>query len=133
MSFSSPDSSQGGPARGADRIEVPAIRAHCVLGVRPRERRRRRPVEITIVIEADLEAAAAADALDLTVDYSKVVRRVRELVAATEFRLVEALARHVAAAVLDFPGVRAVEVTVSKPRALRGAGAPQVTMRREKA
>ena len=133
MSFSSPDSSQDGPARGADRIVVPAIRTRCVLGVRPRERRRRRPVEITIAVEADLEAAAAADALELTVDYSKMVRLVRESVEATEFRLVEALARHVAAMVLGLRGVKAVEVTVSKPRALRSAGAPRVTLRRDKA
>jgi dihydroneopterin aldolase len=89
-------------------------------------------VEITIAVEADLEAAAAADALELTVDYSRLVRLVRERVAGTSFRLVEALARHVAEAVLSLAGVEAVEVTVAKPGAVPGAGAPQVQMRREK-
>jgi dihydroneopterin aldolase len=125
-------SSGSAPMARPDRITVPGIRAKCVLGVHPGERRRRRVVQITVVVEADLEAAAAADSLELTVDYSSLTRLVRECVASTEFRLVEALARHVAAAALALPGVQAVEVTVSKPGAVRGAGAPQVMMRREK-
>ncbi len=115
-----------------DVIRVPRIRTRCLLGVRPRERRRRRLVEITLVVEADLEAAAASDDLERTVDYSALARLVRQEAAATEFRLVEALAGRLAAAVLALPRVRAVEVTVSKPRALRAAGAPQVVMRRRK-
>lgn len=116
---------------GRDVIRIPRIRARCLLGVRPAERRRRRVVEITVAVEADLEAAAAADALELSVDYSAVARLVRDTAAAAEFRLVEALARRVAEAVLAVPRVRAVEVTVSKPGALRAAGAPQVVMRRQ--
>ena len=118
---------------GRDLIRIPDIRARCVLGVRPRERLRSRPVVISLEIEADLEAAAAADSLELTVDYSAVVRRVREAVAATRFQLLEALARAVAGTVLGFPGVRAVEVVVSKPGAVRDAGPPQVVLRRENA
>jgi dihydroneopterin aldolase len=116
----------------ADSIRIPRIRARCVLGVRPWERRRRRRVEISLTIEADLGEAAAGDSLERTVDYSAAARRVREAVAGTRFQLLEALAGHVAAVVLDLPRVRAVEVTVSKPGAVRRAGAPEVRMRREK-
>jgi len=118
--------------RGADRIRIPRIRARCLLGVSPRERRSKRLVEISLEIEADLEEAAAADALELTVDYAATARRVREAVSGTRFRLLEALASHVADLVLDLPRVRAVEVAVSKPGAVRGAGAPEVLLRREK-
>ncbi len=118
---------------GTDRIRIPRIRCRCVLGVHPHERRRPRPVEISVTIEAALEDAAAADSLEGTVDYSAVARALREAVAATEFRLLEALARRAAEVVLELPRVVAVEVAVSKPGALRGAGAPEVLMRREKA
>ena len=118
---------------GTDRIRIPRIRCRCVLGVHPHERRRPRPVEISVTIEASLEEAAAADSLELTVDYSAVARRIREAVAVTRFRLLEALARRAAEVVLELPRVVAVEVVVSKPGAVRGAGAPEVLIRREKA
>ncbi len=125
-------SSGSAPDRPADRITLAGIRARCILGVHPWERRKKRPVEITLSVEADLEAAAQADALELTVDYSRLTRLVRDCVEAADFRLLEALARHVAGVVLAVPGVSAVEVTVSKPGAIRRAGAPRVTMRRER-
>ncbi len=125
-------SSSSGKA-GEDSLRIPRIRARCILGVRPWERRRRRRVDISLTIEADLAAAAASDSLEHAVDYSAAARRVREAVAATRFRLLEALAAHVAAIVLEMPRVRAVEVTVSKPGAIRRTGAPEVRMRRERA
>ncbi len=125
-------SSSSGKA-GEDSIRIPRISARCILGVRPWERRRRRRVEISLTIEADLAEAAAGDSLESTVDYSVASRRVREVVAGTRFRLLEALAGRVAGVVLELPRVRAVEVTVSKPGAIRRAGAPEVRIRRERA
>jgi dihydroneopterin aldolase len=116
-----------------DRIVVPVIRTRCILGVHARERRKPRKVVISLVIEADLAAAGAADDLALTVDYSRVAHLVRESVAATSFQLLEALAAFVADKVLGVPRVRAVEVSVGKPGAVRGAGPPCVVIRRVKA
>jgi 7,8-dihydroneopterin aldolase/epimerase/oxygenase len=123
-------SSSGKVEGEGDRIVIPGIRARCILGVHARERRKPRPVVVSLAIETDLAAAAAADDLALTVDYSLVTRRVREAVAGTRFALLEALAAFVADTVLATPRVRAVEVTVGKPAAVRGAGTPRVVIRR---
>jgi FolB domain-containing protein len=116
-----------------DRIVMPEIRARCILGVHARERRKPRLVVVSLAIEADLAPAGAADDLALTVDYSRVTRLVRESVAGTRFQLLEALAAFVADEVLSVPRVRAVEVSVIKPGAVRGAGAPRVVIRRARA
>ena len=50
-------------------------------------------VRVDLDLGLDLEAAGNSDAIDLTVDYVKVVDRVRAIAAEREYRLVEALAR----------------------------------------
>lgn len=100
-----------------DRIEIRGLRAHGRHGVFEDERRRGQVFVVDVVLELDLSGAAASDALGDTVDYGTLAQRVHRAVEETRFDLIEALAGHLAALVLEDPAVQQVEVRVAKPDA----------------
>ncbi|MCU1489793.1 MAG: dihydroneopterin aldolase [Acidimicrobiaceae bacterium] len=99
-----------------DRIELRGLRVLGTHGVLAEERERAQPFEIDLDVEADLGPAARADDLAQAVDYGAMADRVVEVAEGRSFRLLEALADAVGAAVLEDPRVNAVTVTVRKLR-----------------
>jgi dihydroneopterin aldolase len=86
-------------------------------GVTLEERLEPQPIEVDVLIPADLREAGASDELARTIDYSAVFARVAEVVEHQSFRLLEALAEAIVAAVLSDARVAEVEVAVRKPKA----------------
>ncbi len=103
-----------------DRIRLSGLRAHCTLGVLEWERLVRREVRIDLTLHLDLRRPGISDNLTDTVDYGTVARRVVDFTAASEFRLLEALAGGIADLCLEFPQVERIDVTVQKMGALDG-------------
>lgn len=104
--------------RVSDWIHLRQIRVNCLLGVHPSERIRVRPVVIDVSLECDLNRAVESDQLEDTLNYELLEAEVVGLTKKTRFRLVEALAEHVAQIGLQHPQVNAVRVAVEKPGAL---------------
>jgi dihydroneopterin aldolase len=106
-----------GLRRGGDRIEIRDLRVTGTHGVLPEERNRPQPFSLDVVAWVDMAAAQASDALSDTVDYGSLAQVAADVVTERSFQLLEALAGHVADAVLAVdPRVEAVEVTVRKLR-----------------
>ncbi len=85
-----------------DRIELRGLRCVGTHGVLPEERQRAQPFEVDLDLDVDLRPAGVSDALADTVDYGAVADVVVATVSGPRsFTLLEALARHVADAVLD--------------------------------
>jgi 7,8-dihydroneopterin aldolase/epimerase/oxygenase len=99
-----------------DRLELRGLRVLGHHGVTESERATAQPFEVDLDVEAALAAACVTDDLADTVDYALVVAKARSVVADGRFHLLEALANAVAEAVLEVPGVEAVEVAVRKLR-----------------
>jgi dihydroneopterin aldolase len=105
----------------ADRIILKGIECRCLIGVDEAERLEVRPLRIGLEIEADCREPGHSDEIATALDYRAVTERVLALAAASSFRLIEALAEAIAAAVLEeFPAASAVTVRVEKPGALPG-------------
>jgi 7,8-dihydroneopterin aldolase/epimerase/oxygenase len=102
-----------------DRIFISALAAEAVIGIYDWEREVRQRLEIDLEIWVELAAAAKSDAIEDTLNYKSVAKRVLALVEGSRFRLVEALAGEVARVVLDEFKVGRVRVTVHKPGAIR--------------
>ena len=90
------------PDAVGDRIELRGLRAVGTHGVLVEEQERAQPFEVDLDLAVDLRPDGESDALADTVDYGSVA----DVVAATvsgprSFALLEALAWHVADAVLD--------------------------------
>jgi dihydroneopterin aldolase/D-erythro-7,8-dihydroneopterin triphosphate epimerase len=93
----------------------------CIVGVDDEERRDKQDVLIQITMHTDLRQAGRTDALEDTVDYRALKKRIIRLVEESRFYLIEALAQSIADECLRDSRVEQVEVAVEKPGALRFA------------
>ena len=107
----------GDGSGSGDRIEILDLRVLGVHGVLPEERERTQPFSLDLVAWVDMAAAQASDELHDTVDYGALAQVAADLVGGQSFQLLEALAGHVADALLAADQrLVAVEVTVRKLR-----------------
>lgn len=104
-----------------DSLRLLDIECRSRIGVTPEERVRPQSIRVDLDLSLDLEAAGNSDAIDLTVDYVRVVDRVQAIAAKKEYLLVEALARTLCRSLLEENPIDRVQVTVRKrPEALKG-------------
>ena len=104
-----------------DRILIKDLLIRCIIGINPEERRNKQDVLINLALSLDLRAAGRSDAIEDTVDYSEIKKRIISEVENSQFLLAEALAQRIADICLQEPAVQQVQVTVEKPTALRFA------------
>ena len=110
-----------------DVVAVRGIRAYGKHGAAPRERDYLQPFDIDVELEVDAADARASDDLADAVDYADVATRIRALVRAHSYVLLERLAGEIARALLAEKRVRSVRLTIAKPALLDGA-TPSVTV-----
>jgi dihydroneopterin aldolase len=101
-----------------DAVFVTGLSIHAYHGVMQHEARVGQSFGLDLVLDTDLTGASRSDKLADTVGYDQVVEIASKAFSARRYRLVEAAAGAVAAAILDhFPRVARVQVTVHKPHA----------------
>ena len=99
----------------SDRIVLSAMRFQGRHGVTAEERATPQPFEVDVELVTDLQPAGVEDDLAQTVDYAAAFEICRELVEATNFRLLEAIAEGLAHELLRaFPRLSEVVVRVRK-------------------
>ncbi len=100
-----------------DAIELRGLRLAGVVGVLPHEQAQPQPLEVDLDISLELAAAGKSDDLGDTVDYGALCGITDEVVTTTSYALLEALAEHVATALLAADArIDAVTVSVRKLR-----------------
>ncbi len=104
-----------------DRVFIRDLAVRCIVGVDEYERREKQDILIHLTMHTDLRKAGRTDALEDTVDYRAIKKRILHLVEESRFRLIEALAQSIADECLRDERVERVEVVVEKPGALRFA------------
>jgi dihydroneopterin aldolase len=106
------------PGAVGNRIELRGLRAVGTHGVLAEEQERAQPFEVDLDLAVDLRPAGVSDALADTVDYGSVAAVAAATVSGPRsFALLEALAWHVAEAVLDVDHrITGVVVTLRKLR-----------------
>jgi FolB domain-containing protein len=105
-----------------DRILIKDLLVRGIVGINPDERTKRQDVLVNLTLYADTSQAAQSDDIDDAVNYRTVAKAVIDHVEDGEPRLLERLAQEIADLCLAADGrVRAVEVTVEKPGAVRFA------------
>jgi dihydroneopterin aldolase len=104
-----------------DTIFLNDLRVETVIGIFDWERKVRQTVSIDLEMAADIRRAAATDAIEDTLNYKAVAKRLIQFVGDSDFGLVETLAEHVARIVVTEFDVPRVRVTLHKPGAVRGS------------
>ena len=104
-----------------DRITIRELRIRCIVGVLPAERTNPQEVLVSLEVGTDLAPAARSGELRHTIDYAALAERVRELVEAGRYRLLETMAEDLARCVLELELAAEVRVTIRKPAAIAAA------------
>ena len=116
--------------KNRDIVFIEDLRIQTVIGIFDWEREIKQTVSLDLEMAFDIRRAAATDAIEDTLDYKSVSKRLIGFVEESEFQLVESLAERCAAIVLaEFP-VNWLRLKLSKPGAVRGSSAVGVIIER---
>jgi dihydroneopterin aldolase len=104
-----------------DIIFLTGLTTECIIGIWDWERKVKQKVVIDLEMGADIRKAAASDAIDDTLDYKRVSKRLLQFVGDSQFQLVETLTERIAEVVVTEFGVPWVRVKLNKQGAIRGS------------
>jgi 2-amino-4-hydroxy-6-hydroxymethyldihydropteridine diphosphokinase len=113
-----------------DKVFIEGLEIEALIGIYDWERRIRQPLRFDLEMAFDNRRPAASDAIEDTLDYKAVSKRLIAFVSESGFGLVETLAERCAALVIEEFGVEHVRLKLSKPGAVRGATAVGVIIER---
>ncbi|GAA5083179.1 dihydroneopterin aldolase [Lysobacter panacisoli] len=113
-----------------DHVFIEGLEIEALIGIYDWERRIRQPLVFDIEMAFDNRVPAASDAIEDTLNYKAVSKRIVDYVSQSDFGLVETLAERVAQIILSEFGVSRVKLKLSKPGAVRGARAVGVSIER---
>jgi dihydroneopterin aldolase len=120
-------------SRPGDIIFLRGLEVECLIGFIDWERRIRQKVVIDFEMPADCRRAAASDAVEDTLDYKRVAKRIIAFVGESEFQLVETLAHRTALLILEEFGIEWIRISINKPGAIRGSRDVGVSIERTRA
>ncbi len=115
-----------------DTIFIRELRADAWIGIYEWEKLSRQTLDFNLDIGVDTQTAGESDNIRDTVDYGKVVERIRSDLKEQHFKLLEALAEHIAQLVLDDFKAHWVKVSVAKINHMRGVKMVGVTIARRR-
>ena len=116
-----------------DLVFVDDLRIETVIGIYDWEREIKQAVSLDLEMAFDIRQAAHSDAIEDTLDYKAVAKRLIQFVEISEFQLVESLAERCAAIILEEFPVNWLRLKLSKPGAVRGSSAVGVVIERSSA
>lgn len=104
-----------------DKIFITDLKIKCIIGINDWERTQKQDVIINIELFADLMLPSKTDRIEDTIDYKEMKKKIIAMVEISQFNLVERLAAEIAAICLANKSVKAVNVKIDKPGALKYA------------
>jgi len=115
-----------------DKIRINDLLLKCIIGINGWERKKKQNVLINVVLLTDLSKPCQSDDIKDAVDYKKVKQEIIAMVEKSQFNLIERLADEISKICLAHKKVKAVQVRVDKPGALRFAKSVGVEIFRER-
>ena len=99
-----------------DRVLIRNLQLDVLIGVYDFEREAPQRIIFEIDLHTDNRPAGVSDNVNDAVDYASVTQLITDISLQSKYQLLEALAEHVAQAVLaQFVSVSAIDVTIHKP------------------
>lgn len=114
----------------SDIVFIEDLRIETVIGIYDWEKEIRQVISLDLEMSNDNIRAAASDAIEDTLDYKAVAKRLIGFVGGGQFQLVETLAERCAEIILEEFAVGWVRIKASKPGAVRGSAAVGVIIER---
>ena len=105
--------------RNPVKITIENLRLRTIIGINDWERETRQDVVVNVELELESGTVFTRDAIDETVDYKRLNKRIIDEVERSSFFLIEKLCDHLLGLVMEDGRVRRARVRVAKPGALR--------------
>jgi dihydroneopterin aldolase len=108
----------------SDLLKISKMTFYAYHGLHNEEKLKGQQFEVDVIAKLDLTNAGHSDNLEDTIDVNLIYDLVEEIILEGDFNLLEAIAEHIAAALLDKLKIEEVQVCVRKPHApIRGISA----------
>ena len=104
-----------------DIVFINVLRVETIIGIYDWERKVRQTISLDLEMGTDIRKSASTDAIEDTLNYKAVAKRLIAFVEESEYQLVETLAERIAEIVLDEFDVPWLKLTVHMPGAERGS------------
>ncbi len=104
-----------------DIVFINDLRIETIIGIYDWERKVKQTISLDLEMGTDIRKSAETDAIEDTLDYKAVAKRLIAFVGESEYQLVETLAEKITDIVLTEFSVPWVRLTVRKPGAVRGS------------
>ena len=114
-----------------DFIFIEELRVEAWVGIYPREKAARQTVELNMTFGVP-DAAAERDDIADTINYAKVIERIREELAERHFNLIETLGEFVVNLLFDEFGAPWVRIRIAKLGVMKGVRRVGVFIQRGK-
>ena len=113
-----------------DIVFIEDLKVSATIGIYEWERKIKQTLAFDIEMATDIRRSAETDAIEDTLNYKAVSKRIIAYVEASEYQLVETLAEKVAALVQQEFAVPWLRLTLNKPGAVRGSRAVGIRIER---
>jgi len=104
-----------------DIVFINDLRIETIIGIYDWERKVKQTISLDLEMGTDIRKSAATDAIEDTLNYKAVAKRLIAFVGDSEYQLVETLAEKITDIVLSEFDVPWLKLTVHKPGAVRGS------------
>ena len=104
-----------------DIVFINDLRIETIIGIYDWERKVKQTISLDLEMATDIRKSAATDAIEDTLNYKAVAKRLIAFVGDSEYQLVETLAEKITDIVLAEFDVPWLKLTVHKPGAVRGS------------
>lgn len=115
-----------------DIVFIEDLKIDATIGIYDWERKIKQTLAFDLEMATDISSAAKTDAIEDTLNYKAISKRVIVFVEASKYQLVETLAEKVAALILDEFDVSWLRLTLHKPGAVRGSRSVGIRIERGK-
>lgn len=113
-----------------DKVFIDGLEIETIIGIYDWEREIKQIVRIDLLMQWDNKPAARSEDIKHALNYKDVSKRLIDFIAGSEFLLVETMAEAIAQILLIEFNVPWLQLTLSKPGAIRGARAVGVMIER---
>jgi dihydroneopterin aldolase len=104
-----------------DIVFINDLRIETIIGIYDWERKVKQTISLDLELGTDIRKSAETDAIEDTLNYKAIAKRMVAFVSDSEYQLVETLAEKIAEIVLAEFDLPWLKLTVHKPGAVRGS------------
>jgi len=115
-----------------DIVYIRDLQVEALIGIYDWERSVKQMIRIDVEMGWDNRKPAASDNIKDTLNYKEAAQRIKRLVAETEYQLVETLAEHLVAMLIEKMQVPWVKLTLGKPYAVKNSSEVGVCIERHR-